>query len=510
MAQIELRLSSKVQKETKMCEVLIRFFQGTKFNTRAKSGIFISPEYFEYYIDRAKTEKNDVKVPANLATVTQEKADKNNYVLRQSGLIVIKQRLETPDVKYHREQANRLDELKKTIIETYESNRDENVTSEWLQLVCDKFVNPDKFIVRAKEQKSFYVLAEEYIAKRKISYAHAKVFRVLMREVARFEGYLRAKEPGYQNFVFDINTVTRKDIENFIEYLRHEYSLSQENPDLYKQLLTEYPASVTKGNCKLEDRGENTVIKAAKRLKSLFLWFYEEEYTKNRPFDGINIGTEKVGTPYYITIDERNTIAETDLAAAYDAMSEEDRKGISKIHLPEYGVQRDIFIFQCFIGCRVGDLLNLTPGNIVDGILTYTPHKTKDNGDQAVQARVPLHPKAMELVKKYEGVSKQGMLFPFISAQKYNDSIKKVFKMAGITRNVIIRNARTGENELVPIDTVASSHLARRTFIGNAYFKVSDPNLIGKMSGHVDGSRAFKRYRNIEDETLKSVINLIG
>ena len=117
-------------------------------------------------------------------------------------------------------------------------------------------------------------------------------------------------------------------------------------------------------------------------------------------------------------------------------MSEEDRKGISKIHLPEYGVQRDIFIFQCFIGCRVGDLLNLTPGNIVDGILTYTPHKTKDNGDQAVQARVPLHPKAMELVKKYEGVSKQGMLFPFISAQKYNDSIKKVFKMAGITRNV--------------------------------------------------------------------------
>lgn len=229
-----------------MCEVLIRFFQGTKFNTRAKSGIFISPEYFEYYIDRAKTEKNDVKVPANLATVTQEKADKNNYVLRQSGLIVIKQRLETPDVKYHREQANRLDELKKTIIETYESNRDENVTSEWLQLVCDKFVNPDKFIVRAKEQKSFYVLAEEYIAKRKISYAHAKVFRVLMREVARFEGYLRAKEPGYQNFVFDINTVTRKDIENFIEYLRHEYSLSQENPDLYKQLLTEYPASVTK------------------------------------------------------------------------------------------------------------------------------------------------------------------------------------------------------------------------------------------------------------------------
>ena len=54
MAQIEQRLSTKVQKDTGMCEVLIRFFQGSKFNLRAKSGVFVSPEYFEYYIDRAQ------------------------------------------------------------------------------------------------------------------------------------------------------------------------------------------------------------------------------------------------------------------------------------------------------------------------------------------------------------------------------------------------------------------------------------------------------------------------
>ncbi|MBQ8715296.1 MAG: hypothetical protein IJ552_08830, partial [Prevotella sp.] len=117
MAQIELRISSKVQKETGMCEVLIRFFQGTKFNTRAKSGIFVSPEFFEYYIDRDKTEKLGVKIPGNLTTSTIEKADKHHYVLRQSGVIVVKQRLETPEVRYHREQSAKLDELKKFIIE---------------------------------------------------------------------------------------------------------------------------------------------------------------------------------------------------------------------------------------------------------------------------------------------------------------------------------------------------------------------------------------------------------
>lgn len=510
MAQIEQRLSTKVQKDTGMCEVLIRFFQGSKFNLRAKSGVFVSPEYFEYYIDRAKTESLGVKVPGNLHTATEEKAKKSHYVLRQSGIIVIKQRIETPEVKYHREQSGRLDSLRKAIIEAYDNNKDTNLTSDWLQLVVERFMHPEKYIVKAENKKTFYELTEEYIEKRHLAYTHAKVFRVLMREVARYEGFIRATDYNRSNFTFDIDTVTKSDIEDFIDYLRHEYTLSMEHKDLFKKLLSEYPASVTKGNCKLEDRGENTVIKGAKRLKSLFRWFYEEEYTKNRPFDGINLGTEKVGTPYYITIEERNKIAETDFVAAYENMSEEERKGIDKTNLAGYGIQRDIFIFQCFVGCRVGDLLTLGPGNIIDGILVYTPHKTKDNGEQSMQARVPLHPKALELVKKYEGVCTNGLLFPFITAQKYNIAIKKIFKLAGITRNVIIRNAKTGENELVPIDTVASSHLARRTFIGNAYFKVSDPNLIGKMSGHVDGSRAFKRYRNIEDETLKSVIDLIG
>jgi len=198
------------------------------------------------------------------------------------------------------------------------------------------------------------------------------------------------------------------------------------------------------------------------------------------------------GTPYYITIDERNTIAETPMPTK---------------HLE---TQRDIFVFHCFVGCRVSDLIKLTEANITNGILEYTPHKTKDEGEQAVMARVPLHPKAVGLIEKYKGVDAKGRLFPFISPQKYNDAIKEVFTIAGITRNVEIRDAKTGEMEIRPINEIASSHLARRTFVGNAYRKVSDPNIIGKMSGHVEGSKAFSRYRNIEDETLKSVIDLIG
>lgn len=51
--------------------------------------------------------------------------------------------------------------------------------------------------------------------------------------------------------------------------------------------------------------------------------------------------------------------------------------------------------------------------------------------------------------------------------------------------------------------------MARRTFVGTLYKQVKDPNLVGKLSGHVEGSRAFARYRNIDDQMIKGMTNLL-
>ena len=40
---------------------------------------------------------------------------------------------------------------------------------------------------------------------------------------------------------------------------------------------------------------------------------------------------------------------------------------------PGLDVQRDIFVFQCFIGCRVGDLMKMTKANIINGAIEYVP-----------------------------------------------------------------------------------------------------------------------------------------
>ena len=44
----------------------------------------------------------------------------------------------------------------------------------------------------------------------------------------------------------------------------------------------------------------------------------------------------------------------------------------------------------------------------------------------------------------------------------------------------------------------------------NIYNKVPDPNVIGSMTGHVEGSRAFARYRTIEEDLKKSLVDILG
>ena len=100
-------------------------------------------------------------------------------------------------------------------------------------------------------------------------------------------------------------------------------------------------------------------------------------------------------------------------------------------------------------------------------------------------------------------------LFPFMTTGKLNDLIRIAMKEAGITRVVTIVNPVTKQSEQHPICDVASSHMARRTFIGNLYKKVKDPNLVGKLSGHCEGSKAFARYRDIDDDMIKEMTNLL-
>ena len=80
--------------------------------------------------------------------------------------------------------------------------------------------------------------------------------------------------------------------------------------------------------------------------------------------------------------------------------------------------------------------------------------------------------------------------------------MKIIFKLAEINREVTIKNPDTGIDDNKPLYEIASSHLARRTFINTIYQKVKDPSRVCPMTGHVPNSISLNRYRDVEDKNL--------
>ena len=122
--------------------------------------------------------------------------------------------------------------------------------------------------------------------------------------------------------------------------------------------------------------------------------------------------------------------------------------------------------------------------------------------------RVPLLTATKEILDKYKDLPGDAIL-PLISQQKYNIAIKKILKHAGINRVVTRLNPTTGEPEHCVISDILSSHSARKAFSGNIYDKIQDPNLICPLTGHKEGSKAFNRYRKIDEDTNRKTVSLL-
>jgi integrase len=310
-----------------------------------------------------------------------------------------------------------------------------------------------------------------------------------------FENYVR---------IADVSAVRKRNLKTVVNHWRRfeetrgiKISFSTITPeilrDFEKYLKTEGYIPKHKNSSELvsSPKGVNAIHKIMAVTK--VFWKFAKKELKHKgieiqnPFgeEGYQAPTEVYGSPVYITSSERDILFDADLPT--------DRLKHT----------RDIFVFQCFIGCRVGDLCKLTKANIQNGVLSYIPRKTKDG--RPVTVKIPLHNKALEILSRYDLPG--GLLLPFISDQRYNDYIKEVFDAVGITRVVTRRNPNTGESQQVRICDIASSHMARRVFVGNLYGKV-DSGIIASMSGHVANSRAFARYYKVDQELQQAAINL--
>jgi integrase len=510
MATAECKLAKRLNRDGKG-EVIVRLTINRTSRPSFRSGVFVRPDFFKPVRETGKGEVWDITIPhrskfnpLDVAEAMKAKQDLDEYISR---LIAICNNLE---LQGRKELLTR-----DFIIKTYEKTKDftikqisETPLDSIQNMVPTECDEDDDF-----RSKSFFEQAEYYLDNSKLSEGRKRVYRVVFRALSRFQGYVRAMNVHRRNFELNIDTLDRLTLEEFFRYLENESDLQKKHKTLFKQLVAATPPEIITGHLvrEISPRGSNVIVDKKKCLKAYFNWLLEKGYTKNNPFVGIKIGSQRFGTPYYITIDERKTIANADLQKFWpDFVKQEKEEALQNgtefkiLPLSTCLTQRDIFVFQCLIGCRVGDLMKLKPENIVLGVLNYIPRKTIE--DKPFVVKVPLLPEALELIDKYKGKDAKGRLFPFIAPQNYNEAIKQIMKMCGITRLVTVRDSLTGGEKQVRICDVASSHMARRTFVGNLYKQVKDPNLIASMSGHAEGSQAFNRYREVDMDIKQEII----
>lgn len=406
-----------------------------------------------------------------------------NPAIWDSSLGAIKKRAVCPEEE--REAVDSEVEKLRTYIRTaYVADKDSGrVKKGWLEKALEDYYSgkergPKK---RVKKGETLESLFDKFLEGRDPKLSRTKHYRVLMRILQRYSEYVRLSQPRQSKYVFDVKSITTEDLNAIYDYAVNEYQIVEDYPGI----LEAYPETR-----QINQRGGNTITGIFKNLRAFFNWCQKEGHITKNPFIGFEKGDgELYGTPIYLTAEEVNQIFTMDFSDT-----------------PSLEVQRDIFVFQCSVGCRVGDMMRLTKRDVINDAIEYIPQKTiKEN---AKTVTVPLNKKAKAIIAKYKDCPGEQLL-PFVASQNYNYAIKEILKKAGVIRLVTTLNQLTRKEEKRPIYEVASSHMARRTFIGNLYKQVQDQHMISSVTGHSDNSRAFVRYRTIDMEMKQNLVNLL-
>ena len=371
--------------------------------------------------------------------------------------------------------------LREYLLETYclAKKAGETDVRGWLASAVKDFRSGTLYGRENSSDSGFDTLFGRFVSERKISEGRRRHYEVLRRMVRRYESYIRYSSK-VDSFVLDIRKVDCKVLGMIHDYIANE----SEYVVRYPGILEDNPEVR-----RIKPRGGNYVCGLFRGLRAFFNWACKARLIQESPFDGFEMPSERYGTPIYLTLDDVKKIYEADLS-----------------EFPDLAVQRDVFVFQCNVGCRVGDLMRLEKSDVVRGSIEYIPSKTIRSGARTVV--VPLNRVACEIVDRYSGWPGSRLL-PFESPEKFNDDIKLILSMSGVTYMVTELDTLTRTEKKVPINEIASSHMARRTFIGNIYKMVRDPDLVSSLTGHAEGSRAFSRYRTIDMDIKRDLVKIL-
>ena len=274
--------------------------------------------------------------------------------------------------------------------------------------------------------------------------------------------------------------------DKYIEEKSKERGWGKDMKDVYSRLrmkiFTFQPnikfsdLSISTMNHLLEYMSQTMYNDALSRMLTLFKsfvkWAQGRKYAINEEFFTFKPKLPKAKKDVrYLELDEINKIYEMDfpIDSALDRI-------------------RDMFIFQCYTALRFSDIKQLKHENIHFHTLnnTFSIDLLTEKDDDRIN--FPLSKRATAIYLKYKDRKYiNGLVFPVISNQKYNDHLKELGKRANLQGEWIDYEYRLSEKILVktPKENL-STHTARRTFIVTALNENVDITLIALITSHSD------------------------
>jgi integrase len=218
---------------------------------------------------------------------------------------------------------------------------------------------------------------------------------------------------------------------------------------------------------------QNTTCKHLKNLKTYLKYAVAMEWLTKSPFTEFRVSYKAKEKPY-LSLEELHRL-------------ENKSFDIFRIQLV-----KDLFLIQCYTGLAFSDLAGLNGSNIttgIDGNLWVIKNRLKTD----VRSAIPLLPKALELIVKYNPdykVKFEKKLLPMYNIQRYNAYLKEIADLCGINK-------------------ILSSHAGRRTFastvaLGNGISIES----ISQMLGHTN-TKITHQYARVSDLKISNEMKLL-
>ena len=336
---------------------------------------------------------------------------------------------------------------------------EENITRSWLMAEIDNILHPDKNAPKKEAPKTLMQAVNDLIdgaPTRIVQHTGKPVNARTQIHYKQMRNHLTAFLNEHELADLDLADVNKEFYDNFVAFLYGQglkLNTIGKHIKNIKAAINAMPLA-QRANCEFVE--PKKCVKLAEEVDNIYLTENELEAIATLPID----------TPYLDRV-------------------------------------RDQFILLAWTGCRYSDLDKLTRDNIV----TINGREYFKIEQQKTGARptIPILPATRAILEKY------GYNVPRPMAnQKFNEYIKDVARLAGLTDEVKITHTEAGKRvtqRYVKWQCV-SAHTARRSFATNMYKRDFPTLMIMKITGH-QTEKAFLSYIKVtEDENAERMMKL--